>query len=765
MNIWVCDSGQKVEIFIPFLGKCRPPLWRCCQTCTLRSWDDFYREDLGSLGFRNAIRVTEEDTRYRGWLVRRVCGLIAVWGWKIPADVPKDLAARICRSKRVRDVTSSWSLVPRGDNESHQGWKEKVLEILAEIQSPLSFLTLRLCNWLLLKLLSRLFLNVQLHRGQLEMVLRASRMSDTPLVFLSTQKSQLDGLLLTFLLLSQGLGAPRVAGGAQLAGPRLRALLRRLGGIFLPSGMKRSQRDQDKALSGAVVAAYVEEVLRSHQPLLIFLEEPLAARHLSAPARQWLAMVHGAVRDGSVPDVLLVPVGIAYDVVPGGFPGEDAVSARWPLSLWAACRALCRNLGCARVDFGQPFSLQEFAARTLAQPSRTEESLEELLLPTILGTCSRQPGGSSAPIPSGGTEREKEEMLVTRLGLHSLHDSVACSAVMAVGITAALLLHKHQEGVFFSWLMADFAWLLEEILLHQRDVGFSGQLRVLVQHSLILLKARVTLYHLSPVGDALVVPEGSVEALRELGYHSAAILPVFGSEAVGACAIHASLTEMLPFVGAPAGAASVVLSQGELQQKILELLRLLPTTLLGLQPCQPLELQSQDILDKLLLCGLLEPEEPESSKRWVCDLAPSHFGRRRLGGTMDFSDSDSEDRAPKRCFKLSEPQGSPGFFRFLCQLLRPTLSTYVRAVAFLERPSWPQPEDAYVEALLEFLAEGDGFVHPTRSLALSSLQTFKELGVLEELPSSKGSLLHLSELFLSAASREKLAAFIQRFTD
>ncbi|NWH61119.1 GPAT2 acyltransferase, partial [Geococcyx californianus] len=217
----------------------------------------------------------------------------------------------------VQDVTTGQSPGSRGDNnESHQRWKEKVLEILAEIQAPLSLLLLRLCHWMLLKLLTRLFLNVQVHRGQLEMVLRASRMSNLPLVFLSTQKSQLDGLLLSFLLFSQGLGVSRVALGTQQCSPRLRALLRRLGGIFLPSGMEQGQSEQDQELPGAIVAAYVKEVLRSHQPLLIFLEEPLATQHLSPLAQEWVVMVHRAMRDCVVPDILVVPVGIAYDMVP-----------------------------------------------------------------------------------------------------------------------------------------------------------------------------------------------------------------------------------------------------------------------------------------------------------------------------------------------------------------------------------------------------------------------------------------------------------------
>ncbi|NXK18647.1 GPAT2 acyltransferase, partial [Arenaria interpres] len=216
----------------------------------------------------------------------------------------------------VRDVATSGSHGSSGDGESHQRWKEKIVHILAEIQAPLSLLMLRLCNWALLKLLNRLFLSVQLHRGQLAMVLRAARTPNVPLVFLSTHKSPLDGLLLSFLLFSQGLGVPRVTVGSQVCSPRLRALLARLGGIFLPSRMEQTLSDQDEGLPGAVLATYMEEVLRSRQPLLIFLEEPLVALHLSPPARQWLAMVYRAVRDGAVPDVLLVPVGIAYDMVP-----------------------------------------------------------------------------------------------------------------------------------------------------------------------------------------------------------------------------------------------------------------------------------------------------------------------------------------------------------------------------------------------------------------------------------------------------------------
>ncbi|NWY34064.1 GPAT2 acyltransferase, partial [Pheucticus melanocephalus] len=111
IQTWLSPSCPKLDVFIPFLGKYhRPVSGRCCQTCTPRSWvgesgvggcrgsapagvysrfpcqDGFYPEELAALGFRDASRLTEADTRFRGWLVRRVCGFLAAWEWDIPAE-------------------------------------------------------------------------------------------------------------------------------------------------------------------------------------------------------------------------------------------------------------------------------------------------------------------------------------------------------------------------------------------------------------------------------------------------------------------------------------------------------------------------------------------------------------------------------------------------------------------------------------------------------------------------------------------------------
>lgn len=62
----------------------------------------------------------------------------------------------------------------------------------------------------------------------------------------------------------------------------------------------------------------MQQLLVSGQPLLIFLEEPPGAQgpRLSALGQTWLGLVVQAVRVGTVPDAMLVPVAITYDLVP-----------------------------------------------------------------------------------------------------------------------------------------------------------------------------------------------------------------------------------------------------------------------------------------------------------------------------------------------------------------------------------------------------------------------------------------------------------------
>ncbi|XP_042789041.1 glycerol-3-phosphate acyltransferase 2, mitochondrial isoform X3 [Panthera leo] len=764
-SLWSSGFGMKLEAVTPFLGKYRPFVGRCCQTCTPKSWESLFHRSIMDLGFCNVILVKEENTRFRGWLVRRLCCFL----WSLEQHIPpcRDAPEKIMERTGVQNVISGRDPGGAGEGQVSGLVKKEVQRILGHIQAPPCPFLLRLFSWALLRFLKCVFLNVQLHKGQMKMVHQAA------------QASLLDGILLPFVLLSQGLGVLRVAWDPRTCSPTLRALLKKLGGLFLPPEANLTLDSSEGVIARAVVHAAIEQLLVSKQPLLIFLEEPpgVLGPRLSALGQTWLGLVVEAVQVGVVPDAMLVPVAITYDLVPDA--PCDAYHASAPLGLWTGALAVLRILRgwgrsrpvCVRVHLAQPFSLQEYTINARSCWG-SRQTLEQLLQPIVLGQCTTVPDTEKEQewTPATGpllALKEEDQLLVRRLSRHVLNASVMSSAVMSTAIMATLLLFKHQKGVFLSQLLGEFSWLTEETLLRGFDVGFSGQLRCLVQHTLSLLQAHVTLLRVHQ-GDLLVVPRLG-PGLTHLAHLSAELLPAFLSEAVGACAVRGLLAGRVPPEGPWELQGIELLSQNELYRQILLLLHLLPQDLLLLQPCQSSYCYCQEVLDRLIQCGLLVAEETPGS-RPACDT-----GRQRLSAKLlwkpsgDFTDSDSDDfeEAEGRFFRLSQQSRCPDFFLFLCRLLSPLLKAFAQAATFLHQGQLPDTESGYAEQLFQFLqatAQEEGFFEcADPNLAISAIWTFRDLGVLQQTPSPAGPMLYLSPAFTSWENQEKLEQFIRQF--
>uniref|UniRef100_A0A8D1TZE8 Glycerol-3-phosphate acyltransferase 2, mitochondrial n=1 Tax=Sus scrofa TaxID=9823 RepID=A0A8D1TZE8_PIG len=769
-SLWSSGFGMKLEAVTPFLGKYRPFVGRCCQTCTPKSWESLFHRSIMDLGFCNVILVKEENTRFRGWLVRRLCYFL----WSLEQHIPlcQDAPQKIMESTGVQNIISGRAPGGAGEGQGPSLVKKEVQRILGHIQTPPRPFLLRLFSWALLRFLNCLFLNVQLHKGQMKMVHKAAQ-AGSPLVLLSTHKSLLDGILLPFVLLSQGLGVLRVAWDPRIFSPILRALLKKLGGLFLPPEANLSPDSSEGFLARAVFHEAVQQLLVSGQPLLIFLEEPPGAQgpRLSALGQTWLGLVVQAVRVGTVPDAMLVPVAITYDLVPDA--PRDTYQALAPLGLWTGALAALRSLRgwgrgrrvCAHVHLAQPFSLQEYTinARSCWDSRQT---LEQLLQPIVLGQCTVVPDMEKEQewTPVTGpllALKEEDQLLVRRLSRHILNASVASSAVMSTAIMATLLLFRHRK------LLGEFSWLTEETLLRGFDVGFSGQLRCLVQHTLSLLRAHVALLRVHQ-GDLLVVPRPG-PGLVHLARLSSELLPAFLSEAVGACAVRGLLAGRVPPEGPWELQGIELLSQNDLYRQILLLLHLLPRDLLLLQPCQSSYCYCQEVLDRLIQCGLLVAEETPGS-RPACDTRRQRLSAKLLwkpSGDFTDSDSDNFEEAEGRYFRLSQQSRCPDFFLFLCRLLSPLLKAFAQAATFLRQGQLPDTESGYVEQLFQFLqatAQEEGFFEcADPNLAISAVWTFRDLGVLQQMPSPAGPMLHLSPTFASWDNQEKLEQFIQQF--
>ncbi|XP_059117340.1 glycerol-3-phosphate acyltransferase 2, mitochondrial isoform X2 [Peromyscus eremicus] len=770
-SLWSSGFGMKLEAITPFLGKYRPFMGRCCQTCTPKSWESLFHRSIMDLGFCNVILVKEENTRFRGWLVRRLCYFL----WSLEQHIPtsSDASQKIMENTGVQSLLAGRVPGGSGEGQAPDLLMKEAQRILGHIQATLCPFLLRLFSWALLWFLNRLFLNVQLHKGQMKMVHKAVQ-EGSPLVFLSTHKSLLDGFLLPFVLFSQGLGVVRVALDPRTCSPALRALLRKLGGLFLPPEANLSLDSSDGILARTVVRATVEQLLASGQPLLIFLEEPpgYPGPRLSALGQAWLGLVVQVVQEGIIPDATLVPVAIAYDLVPDAPCDMNHDLA--PLGLWTGALAVFRKLcncwgcnrrACVRVHLAQPFSLQEYAINARSCWG-SRQTLEHLLQPIVLGECGVVPDTEKEQewTPSTGlllTLKEEDQLLVRRLSRHVLSASVASSAVMSTAIMATLLLLKHQK------LLGEFSWLTEETLLRGFDVGFSGQLRCLAQHTLSLLRAHVVLLRVHQ-GDLVVVPRPG-PGLTHLARLSMELLPTFLSEAVGACAVRGLLAGRVPPEGPWELQGIELLSQNELYRQILLLLHLLPQDLLLPQPCQSSYCYCQEVLDRLIQCGLLVAEETPGS-RPACDTGRQHLSAKLLWKPSgDFTDSESDDfeEPGGRCFRLSQQSRCPDFFLFLCRLLSPILKAFAQAAAFLHLGRLPDSEVGYSEQLFEFLqacAQEEGiFECADPNLAISAIWTFKDLGVLQQMPSPAGPQLHLSPTFASRDNQDKLEQFIRQF--
>uniref|UniRef100_F1SU50 Glycerol-3-phosphate acyltransferase 2, mitochondrial n=1 Tax=Sus scrofa TaxID=9823 RepID=F1SU50_PIG len=719
---------MKLEAVTPFLGKYLPFVGHCCQTCTPKSWESLFHRSIMDLGFCNLILVKEENTRFRGWLFWRFCYFL----WSLEQHIPpcQDAPEKIMESTGVQNIISGRAPGGAGEGQGPSLVKKEVQRILGHSQTPPHPFLLRLFSRALLWFLNCLFLNVQLHRGQMKMVHKATQQGSL-LILLSTHKSLLDGILLPFVLLSQGLGMLRVAWDPHICSPILRSkscALRHTG-----RGPRANlSLDSSEGVLARAVFCEVSTVC----PVVVH-----GGPQLSALGQTWLGLVAQAVQVGTVPDAMLVPVAITHNLVPDA-PRNLRGWVTWGLS-WGFWQA----------DHLRALSWQEYTidARSCWDSRQT---LEQLLQPIVLGQCTVVPDMEKeqewTPVTGPLLALKQEDQLLVRNIPSHLPASVASSAVMSTAIRAIPSLPA--QGMFLSQVLGEFSWLTEEMLLRGFDMGFSGQLRCLVQHTLSLLCAHVALLRLYQ-GNLLVVPRPG-PGFVHLAHLSAELLPAFLSEAV-ACAMWGLLAGRVPPEGPWELQGIKLLSQNDLYCQILLLLPLLPWDLLLLHPCQSSYSYCQEVLDRLIQCGLLVTEETPGS--WpACDTRQQRLSAELLwkpSGDLTDSDSDNFEEAEGRYFRVSQSAAMLPFFLFLCHLLSLLFKAFAQAATFLRQGQLPDTG----KAAFTFLFPPE-CADP--NLAVSAVWTFSDLG---QTPSPVAPMLHLSPTFASWDNQEKLEPLIRQF--
>jgi len=264
--------------------------------------------------------------------------------------VPRFIAEEIATSGEFRDGVANLA----GDR-SYPAVSRQAVRYLKEIAANHSPLLIDLVANLIHWLYKQGYGSLNYDRNRLLEIYSQSQ--DSPLVFLPSHKSQLDRLILQFLLWENDLPPNHTAGGINLNFFPLGLLVRRTGVFFI----RRSFRDNE--VYKFVLRSYVDHLIAKNFSLEWYPEGGRSrSGKLLPPKYGMLGYVVDSFQRGKAEDIVLVPTAITYDQIQfvkeyaREQRGEDKESENlsW---LVRSVRALKSRYGSVHVRFGEPVSL------------------------------------------------------------------------------------------------------------------------------------------------------------------------------------------------------------------------------------------------------------------------------------------------------------------------------------------------------------------------------------------------------------------------
>jgi len=213
-------------------------------------------------------------------------------------------------------------------------------------------------------------------RGKLERIYELTQRH--PVVFLPSHKSNLDHLVLQYMLHENGHPPNHTAGGINMNFFPVGPLVRRSGVFFIRRTFK------DNPLYKLVLRHYVDYLIEKRFSLEWYIEGGRSRSGKLLPPRfGMLAYVVDAYRRGRSEDVHLIPVAIAYEQIQEVRQYADeqrgATKQRESFSWFVrVVRGLQRRLGDIHINFGEPISLAAALGPPdpSAEPNPDEQSLD-----------------------------------------------------------------------------------------------------------------------------------------------------------------------------------------------------------------------------------------------------------------------------------------------------------------------------------------------------------------------------------------------------
>eukprot|EP00659_Diplonema_papillatum_P006228 gene6228-9537_t len=330
------------------------------------------------------------------------------------------------------------------------------------------------------------------------------------LIFLPSHKSHIDYMAVHFLLLRLNLSLPSVAAGNNLDIPFIGGLLKRSGAFFI----RRTFGGPEKAIYGAVIASYIEELLRRGINLEFFPEGGRSRTgKLLMPKTGLLSMAVDAVLAGGVEDAFIVPVSIQYDRIMegedytkellGGNKQKESVTGLF--NQMGSLAQKGKVLGNVQIRIAKGFSMREYIK---------EHALKK--------------GSYWDPVANAS----QRLVLLKSLAYRVMDDINGVATITPTSLLGTVLLTSRGRGLGRHELLKQVDWLREEVIANGGNVSWPKTPTADVVDGSLKILGDLVMTH------SLLEPVYSVHNHLELAFYRNMLVHVFSEKAIIAASLH-----------------------------------------------------------------------------------------------------------------------------------------------------------------------------------------------------------------------------------
>ncbi|MDH5420214.1 MAG: glycerol-3-phosphate 1-O-acyltransferase [Acidimicrobiia bacterium] len=375
-------------------------------------------EPAGAATLREAWKASDDVVALREFVARRAWLTLERAERRVRGNrykVPKFLTEEIVRTGSFRDGISRLSTET---GKAYAAVHKEALKNLREIAASHSPLVIDLAANLINRLYRQGYGSINYDPAHLNRLYQLGEQH--PLIFLPSHKSQLDRLMLQYILWENDRPPNHTAGGINMNFFPIGQIIRRSGVFFIRRTFK------DKPIYKFALRSYIDFLIEKRFPIEWYLEGGRSrSGKLLPPKFGMLSYVTDSYLRDKAEDIILLPVSIAYDQIQdvADYAREQRGEAKKGESIsWVvhAISQLRRRHGNVYVRFGEPVSLAK------ALPAGTTDSDEKsIAIQKVAFEVMVQIGRVTPISPTAGVCIALLSRPNTARSAHEIRDSLA----------------------------------------------------------------------------------------------------------------------------------------------------------------------------------------------------------------------------------------------------------------------------------------------------------------------------------------------------